>query len=171
MLANFRNESEPPTGTAKVPETDYDAPLVSDDALVLVSSSGKGDTPEDYARVSDATPYDPKRNGFFATKAEDAPWAIVELAGAVKVSGVTVVGEAKGLSFWLSDDGEEWRKVGESASAKAAAGKRETGNGERRVDLRKESPTAKFVKVGFEPGGGKKSLSLKKILVYGSKLY
>ncbi len=45
------------------------------------------------------------------------------------------------------------------------------GNGERRVDLRKDSPTAKFVKVGFEPGGGKKSLSLKKILVYGSKLY
>ena len=133
MLANFRNESEPPAGTAKVPETDYDAPLVSDDALVLVSSSGKGDTPEDYARVSDATPYDPKRNGLFATKAEDAPWAIVELAGAVKVSGVTVMGEAKGLSFWLSDDGEEWRKV--------------------------------------EPGGGKKSLSLKKILVYGSKLY
>ena len=171
MLANFRNESEPPAGTAKVSETDYDAPLVSDDALVLVSSSGKGDTPEDYARVSDATPYDPKRKGLFATKSEDAPWAIVELAGAVKVSGVTVVGEAKGLSFWISDDGEEWRKVGESASAKAAAGKRETGNGERRVDLRKESPTAKFVKVGFEPGGGKKSLSLKKILVYGNKLY
>ena len=171
MLANFRNESEPPTGTAKVPETGFDAPLVSDDALVLVSSSGKGDTPEDYARVSDATPYDPKRQGLFATKSEDAPWAIVELAGAVKVSGVTVMGEAKGLSFWLSDDGEEWRKVGESASAKAAAGKRETGNGEWRIDLRKESPTAKFVKVGFEPGGGKKSLSLKKILVYGSKLY
>ncbi len=161
MLANFRNESEPSAGTAKVPETDYGAPIVSDDALVLVSSSGKGDTPEDYARVSDATPYDPKRKGLFATKAEDAPWAIVELAGDVEIAGVTVVGEAKGLSFWLSDDGEEWRKVGE----------RGMGNGERRVDLRKDSPTAKFVKVGFEPGGGKKQLVLKKILVYGKKLY
>ena len=50
-------------------------------------------------------------------------------------------------------------------------GERGMGNGEWRVDLRKDSPTAKFVKVGFEPGGGKKSLSLKKILVYGSKLY
>ena len=30
------------------------------------------------------------------------------------------------------------------------------GNGERRVDLRKDSPTAQFVKVGFEPGDGKK---------------
>ena len=126
MLANFRNESEPPAGTAKVHETDYDAPLASDDALVLVSSSGKGDTPEDYARVSDATPYDPKRNGLFATKAEDAPWAIVELAGAVKVSGVTVVGEAKGLSFWISDDGEEWRKVdGEVRQGRFRAGRRQ----------------------------------------------
>ena len=175
MLANFRNESEPPAGTAKVPETDYDAPLVSDDALVLVSSSGKGDTPEDYARVSDATPYDPKRQGLFATKAEDAPWAIVELAGAVKVSGVTVMGEAKGLSFWLSDDGEEWRKVGERGMGNGERGmgngERGMGNGEWRVDLRKDSPTAKFVKVGFEPDGKKKPLSLKKILVYGNKLY
>ncbi|MBO7683536.1 MAG: hypothetical protein J6T51_02280 [Kiritimatiellae bacterium] len=170
MLANFRNESEPPAGTAKVPETDYDAPLVSDDALVLVSSSGKGDTPEDYARASDATPYDPSRNGLFATRSEDAPWAIVELAGSVKVSGVTVVGTAKGLSFWLSDDGEEWRKVGESASAEAAADERQAGNGVR-VDLRKDSPTAKFVKVGYEPGGGKRPLALKKVLVYGNKLY
>ena len=155
MLANFRNESEPPAGTAKVRETDYGAPLVSDDALVLVSSSGKDDTPEDYARVSDASPYDPKRKGLFATKSEDAPWAIVELAGDVEIAGVTAVGEAKGLSFWLSGDGEDWRKVGE----------RGMGN------LRKDPQTAKFVKVGFEPGGGKKPLSLKKILVYGNKLY
>ncbi len=169
MLANFRNESEPPAGTAKVRETDYGAPLVSDDALVLVSSSGKDDTPEDYARVSDASPYDPKRKGLFATKSEDAPWAIVELAGDVEIAGVTVVGDAKGLSFWLSDDGEEWRKVGERGMGN---GERGVGNGEWKVDLRKDSPSAKFVKVGFEPGGGKKKpLSLSKILVYGNKLF
>ena len=83
------------------------------DALVRVSTSGRGDTPEDYPRVSDATPYDPKRKGLFTTRAEDAPWAMVELAGDVEITGVTVVGEAKNLVFWLSDDGEEWRKVGE----------------------------------------------------------
>ena len=166
ILANFRNESEPPTGTATVPETDYGAPLVSTDALVRISSSGKGDTPEDYARVSDATPYDPNRKGLFTTKAEDAPWAIVELAGDVEITGVTVVGEAKELAFWISDDGEEWRKVGGTGN-----GEWGTGNGERRVDLRKDSPSAKFVKVGFEPGGKKKPLTLKKILVYGNKLY
>jgi hypothetical protein len=161
ILANFRNESEPPMGTEKVPEQDYGTPLVSDDALVKISSRGKGDTPEDYARVSDATPYDPKRKGLFTTKAEDAPWAIVELAGDVEIAGVTVVGDAKGLSFWLSDDGEEWRKVGE----------RGMGNGEWRVDLRKDSPSAKFVKVGLEQDGKKKTLSLNKILVYGNKQY
>ncbi|MBQ2624263.1 MAG: hypothetical protein IJG18_04130 [Kiritimatiellae bacterium] len=162
LLANFRNESEPPTGTAKVPEQDYGAPLVSGDALVRISSSGKGDTPEDYARVSDATPYDPKRKGLFMTKPEVAPCAVVELAGDVDVTGVTVVGEAKDLVLWLSEDGEEWRKVGDAA----------TVAGDLRVDLRKDSPSAKFVKVGFEPGGGKKKLlSLSKILVYGNKLF
>ena len=161
MIAAFRNESEPPTGAAKVSERDYGAPLVSGDALVRISTSGKGDTPEDYARVSDATPYDPKRKGLFATKPEDAPWAVVELAGDVDVTGVTVVGEAKDLVLWLSEDGEEWRKVGDAA----------TVAGDLRVDLRKDSPTANFVKVGFEPGGGKKPLSLSKILVYGNKQY
>lgn len=125
------------------------------------ASDGKGDTPEDYARVSDATPYDPKRKGLFTTKAEESPYAIVELAGDVEIAGVTVVGEAKELVFWISDDGEEWRKVG----------KQGTGNGTEQIDLRKDSPTAKFVKVGLEPGGGKKVLALKKILVYRNKLY
>ena len=161
MIADFRNESEPPTGTAKVPKEDYGAPLVSGDALVRISSSGKGDTPEDYARVSDATPYDPSRKGLFATKPEDAPWAIVELAGAVEIAGVTVVGDAGKLACWVSEDGEEWRKVGDAA----------TVAGDLRVDLRKDSPTAQFVKVGFEPGDGKMPLSLSKILVYGNKQY
>ena len=162
LLANFRNESEPPTGTAKVPEQDYGAPLVSGDALVRISSSGKGDTPEDYARVSDATPYDPSRKGLFATKPEDAPYAVVELAGDVEITGVTVVGDSAKLSFWVSDDGEEWRKVGEQGA----------GGDRRKMDLRRDPQTAKLVKVGFEPGGGKKKpLSLSKILVYGNKLF
>ena len=162
LLANFRNESEPPTGTAKVPEQDYGAPLVSGDALVRISSSGKGDTPEDYARVSDATPYDPSRKGLFATKPEDAPYAVVELAGDVEITGVTVVGDSAKLSFWVSDDGEEWRKVGEQGA----------GGDRRKMDLRRDPQTAKLVKVALEPGGGKKKpLSLSKILVYGNKLF
>ena len=166
MMADFRNADDPPKGTATVPETDYGAPLASGDALVGTSSCGKGDAPEDYARVSDATPYDPKRKGLFATKAQEAPWAIVELAGDAEIAGVTVVGEAKDLAVWISGDGEEWRKIGGMGNGECG-----TGNGEWRVDLRKDSPTAKFVKVGFEPDGKKKPLALKKILVYGNKMY
>ena len=39
------------------------------------------------------------------------------------------------------------------------------------VDMAEFALLRKDVKVGFEPGGSKRSLSLKKILVYGNKLY
>ena len=163
MLANFRNENDPPTGTVKVPENDYGAPLVSGDALVKISSRGRGDTPEDHPRVSDATPYGPKRTRLFATKAENAPWATVELAGSVEVTGVTVIGNADDLVAWVSEDGEEWIKVGEKGN-----GKREGGW---KLDLGRDSPSAKFVKIGMECGENKKPLSLKKILVYGNRQF
>lgn len=163
MLADFRNENDPPTGTVKVPENDYGAPLVSGDALVKISSRGRGDTPEDHPRVSDATPYSPKRKRFFATKAEVSPWATVELAGSVEVTGVTVIGNADDFVAWVSEDGEEWIKVGEKGN-----GKREGGW---KLDLGRASPSAKFVKIGMECGENKKPLSLKKILVYGNRQF
>ncbi len=161
MMADLRNEDDPPTGAATVPEEDYGAPLASGDALVATSSGGKGDTPEDHARVSDATPYDPGRKGLFATKAEEAPWAIVELAGAVSVKGVTVVGAAEGVRVWLQDADGEWREAAHGAS----------DGGVLRVDLREAPVAAKSVKVGYGPELGKKSLGLKKILVYGDRLF
>ena len=163
MLADFRNENDPPTGTVKVPENDYGAPLVSGDALVKISSRGRGDTPEDHPRVSDATPYSPKRKRFFATKAEVSPWATVELAGSVEVTGVTVIGNADDLVAWVSEDGEEWIKVGEKGDSKREGGWK--------LDLGRDSPSAKFVKIGMECGENKKPLSLKKILVYGNRQF
>ena len=161
LMADFRNENDPPKGSASVAETDYGASLVSSDALVRLSSSGKDDTPEDRPRVSDSTPYDPARSGLFRTKAETAPWAIVELAGSATLKGVTVIGASEALAVWLSDDGEEWRSVTPGT----------VNSGVLRVDLRRKPQTAKFVKVGFAPGGKKKALALKKILVYGDPLY
>ena len=160
MIAAFRNEDDPPTGTAKVPQNEYAHPIASNDALVKISSSCRGDTPEDYARVSDLTPYDPKRTGHFVTKAEESPWVTVELAGDVSVSGITVVGDARGLTAWVSQDGTEWQEVASN------------GGDEKhwRIDLRAKSPQAKFVKVG-RVGGEKKPLSLMKVLVYGKRLF
>jgi len=160
MMAAFRDEDDPPLGTAQVPLNAYGQPLASVDALVKTSSAGRDDTPEDHARVSDATPYDPKRPGLFATKSEKSPSVVVELAGDVSVAGVTVVGDARGLTAWVSQDGKDWQEV-------ASGGGSEAGW---RIDLGGKSPTAKFVKVG-RVGGEKKSLSLAKVLVYGKRLF
>ncbi len=161
MIANFRDESDPPAGAAKVPLNDYGAALASDDALVVVSSRGKGDTPEDHPRVTDATPYDPKRKGLLTTKAQKAPWVTVELAGLVKLSGITVDGAGKGMAIWISDDGEQWSKIAECGKDNPAW----------RVDLRKDAPSGKLVKLGYEPGEKRKVLAIRKILVYGNRQY
>ena len=160
MMADFRNKADPPKGEAKVPSEDYGAALVSRDALVKVSSRGKDDTPEDWPRVSDLSPYDPKRAGNFATKSEPSPWVAVELAGDAVIKGVTVAGDASGLKAWVSQDGKDWKEIA-------------SGGGDAkgwRIGLDKNQPTAKFVKIGRADGAGK-PLRLLKVLVYGSKLY
>ena len=161
MMADFRNEEDPPKGTAKVAETDYGAPLASGDALVVTSSAGKGDTPEDYARVSDATPYDPSRRGLFVTRADEAPYAVMEMAGDVVVKGVTAIGAEMPLTVWVKGEEDDWKEVGGGAPK----------DGVLRVDLTGNPQTVKSVKVGCKPGDGKKALRLKKILVYGDRLF
>ena len=159
-IAEFRNKSDPPKGSLKVPERDFRADLVSGDALVRISSSGRDDRPEDHARVSDATPYDSNREGNFATGEEESAWAVVELAGETEIKGIMVVGDVSKLKVWTSLDAEEWTPVKVPSTASRNL----------RIDLNGISPEARFVKVGRE-GGAKSVLSLKKILVYGKKLY
>ena len=161
MMADLRNEDDPPTGTATVPQEDYGAPLASGDALVGISSGGRGDTPEDYARVSDATPYDPDRKGLFTTRAEDAPWAVVELAGATVVKGVTVIGAESNLVAWIAGEDGEWREVGGGTLKDDVM----------RLEIGGEPQPVRSVKVGFRPEAGKKVLCLKKILVYGERQF
>ena len=73
---------------------------------------------------------------------------------------MTVVGDARGLAAWVSQDGKDWREVASN------------GGGESlwRIDLGAKSPVAKFVKVG-RMGGEKKPLKLNKVLVYGKRLF
>ena len=158
-LANLRNESDPPAGDMKVLEEDYGSPLVSGDALLRLSSSAKNDTFEDYPRVTDATAYDSKRASLFKTRKRDGSFAIVQLAGNVTVMGVTVLDAPDDLIVWVSREGDEWVEVGKA------------GKGKNRVDLRANPQTVKFVKAGFAPSEVKRELSLKKILVYGVRLY
>lgn len=159
VLADLRNEINPPTGDQKVLEVDYGAPLVSGDALLRTSSSVKNDTLEDYPRVSDATSYDSKLTGYFKTRKQVEPFAIVELPGNAVIKGVTVLGAPDDLVVWVSQNGDTWTAVGK------------VGKSDYRVDLCTNPQTVKFVKVGFAPSEGKRQLSLKKILVYGDRLY
>ena len=85
----------------------------------------------------------------------------VELAGLVKLSGITVDGAGKGMTIWISDDGEQWSKIAECGKDNSAW----------RVDLRKDAPSGKLVKLGYEPGEKRKSLAIRKILVYGNRQY
>ena len=87
--------------------------------------------------------------------------AVVELAGETVVKGVTVVGAPEGLAVWTSGDGGGWNE--------AAGGVLK--DGVLRVDLSGAPQTAKSVKVGLRPGGEKKTLRLKKVLVYGERLF
>lgn len=162
MMAAFRNADDPPKGAGIVAQEDYGASLASHDALVKISSSGKGDTPEDYARVSDLTVYDVKRKSLFTTKAEEEPWAVLELAGDVIVKGVTIVGDADApLKIWMQEADGDWQEIGGGKPA----------NGMLRIDLRKRPPRVKSVKVGFGSSDAKRALALKKILVYGDRLF
>ena len=161
MMSDFRNEEDPPTGAAKVTATDYGVPLASYDALVATSSAGKGDTPEDYARVSDETPYDPARKGLFVTKAEEAPFVVVELAGQVVVKGVTAIGAERPLTVWMKGEEDDWKEVGGGAPKAGVL----------RIDLNGNPQTVKSVKVGFKPEDGKNVLRLNKVLVYGERLF
>ena len=161
MMADFRNLEEPPTGDGVVAQEDYGSPLVSSDALVVISKSSKYDTPEDHARVSDATPYDIKRKFLLKTSIQSEPWAIVELAGDVVVKGITLVGGTADVDVSVAGEDGVWKVLN---------GK-EFKDGVMRIALPDNTTPMRSVKVSYPLEKGKKSLSLKKILVYGQKLY
>ena len=107
------------------------------------------------------SPYDRSRRGLFVTRAEEAPYAVVELAGDVVVKGVTVIGAEMPLAVWLKGEEGDWKEIGGGVPK----------DGVLRVDLAGNPQTVKAVKVGCKLGGGKKALRLKKILVYGDRLF
>lgn len=161
MMASYRNRFDPPTGDRKVREFDFGADLVSHDAMVRLSSSGKGDTPQDHPRVSDATVYDSKRVGLFRTRKESSPWVQIDLAGPVMMNGVSVDGKAGDLDVFYSSDGEKWVKA---CSLSAASGKA-------RCDFSAAPVEAKHVRVAGGKGADAAALSLRKVLVYGKRLF
>ena len=94
---------------------------------------------------------------------------MVMLQGPTEVSGVVLENRCGAqnrhrqapLELQVSEDGTEWRTVHRDGQV------RETY----RIDLRGESPRAKYVRVRREPGAKDDVYHFGKFLVYGKKLY
>ena len=91
------------------------------------------------------------------------------LAGPAEVRGLVLVNRTNGsnggrqtpIAVQVSEDGRAWRTVFADGEVRATY----------RVDLRAAAPQAKFIKVLREPEAQDNYFHLRKILVYGKKLY
>ena len=150
----------------KYPQNDFGGELLGSQGLLKTSTTCGHDDPSRYGLVIDDSPCG--GNGFH-TDREKAPWAQVTLAGPTAVKGVVVENRAGGyngtrqvpLYVDVSDDGSSWRRVRVETEAKPTF----------RIDLRAESPCAKYVRVGRVADAKEEVFHLNKILVYGTKLY
>ena len=166
-LADLQNRLDPCKINGKrYPETDFGGQLLSCYGLLKISSTSNWDSPGAYARCLDSTPCG---GNAFHTDKEKSPWAMVMLQGPTEVSGVVLENRCGAqnrhrqapLELQVSEDGTEWRTVHRDGQV------RETY----RIDLRGETPRAKYVRVRREPGAKDDVYHFGKFLVYGKKLY
>jgi len=157
-FADIRNHLSPPPKGNKMPERDFGgARIVSERALLTTSGPVRGNRAEDYPRVTDLTPLDPKTKFLFKAGGKES-YATVEMPGNVKIAGVALMGTVKSPVVSISEDGKTWTEI-----------HREAGSVEDlRVTGATPRPMAKYVRVTGAVG---EPLALKKILVYGEPLY
>jgi len=162
-FASLRNRLQPPPKGEEYPSRDFGGRLVSHKGVLYTSGRVKGDAPEDYPRVIDATPLKKGRPYQIAMKPAEKPWAIVELQGMCKIAGIRVTGDKMVQTvISISEDGESWTEVQTDDATERA---------ETRVTLPNVRPKAKFVRVGRVENATKEPMRLSKILVYGDTLY
>lgn len=146
------------------PKTYFGGQLLSDGGMLQTSSTSLWDRPADYPRALDATP---AGEYAFHTDHEKSPWALVTLEGPTEVRGIVLENRLSNPSrqvpivVQVSEDGSTWRTVFTDGEARATY----------RVDLQAAAPQAKFIKVFREPEAQDVCFHLRKILVYGKKLY
>ncbi len=134
--------------------------LCSANGLLRISSTSQWDHPSAYRHVID----DKVETDAFHTREEVGPWAEVELAGPSEVSRVflknTTGNIARLVPFVVevSEDGKKWQTVVEEATAKR--------------DYTYTFPPVKgqYVRVRCT-GANKTFLHLRKMMIYGKKLY
>lgn len=167
QIAALQDKLQPFKGGGKpYPENDFTGKLLSSEGLFKTSTTSKWDKPENYARCIDATPS--TGNGFHTEK-EKAPWAMVMLRGPSEVKGVVIENNCGAqnrhrqvpLELQVSEDGENWKTVHRDTEVRDTY----------RIDLRTESPRARYVRVRRMPDAKEDVYHFGKFLVYGKKLY
>ncbi len=147
------------------PKKAYGGELLSAEGMLRTSSTCGWDRPSNYMTALVADDFGNVNS--FHTDSEDAPWGMVVLPGPCSVTGIVVAntpgqnsGRQPPITIWTSEDGTDFREVYSS------------DRNELEWKCQPARPVkAKYIKVGRTPGVMKNFFHLRKILVYGKKLY
>jgi hypothetical protein len=169
-IATFQQLSDLNDQFAPIPEEQkkekqmFTAPLLSHKGLLQTSTTSGWENPANYRQVISEW----ATTGNFHTGNETAPWAKVVLPGMAEITGVYLEnvytqnnGRQVPIEVWVSEDDQKWTKVFESEQA----------NNEWKVDLSDKPVRAKYVKACRIAGNRSEFFHLRKIQVYGKKLY
>ena len=142
----------------------FTAPLLSHKGLLQTSTTSGWENPANYRQVIGEW----ATTAGFHTGSETAPWAKVVLPGMAEITGVYLENvytqnnaRQVPIEVWVSEDDQKWTKVFESEQA----------NNEWKVDLSDKPVRAKYVKACRTAGNRSEFFHLRKIQVYGKKLY
>lgn len=158
----FLNESQRAAFPRPAP---FPGELLSGKASIKTSSSHDSDRPLSYGHLLSGE----GAGGYFDTKGEDNPWAVVQLPGEADLSGIVLVnryeyeselGWAVPLRVSVSADGRSWTPVANFDAAQASY----------RVDLAGKNIRARYIKAE-RLNGTKDRFHLRGFLVYGKRLY
>ena len=165
LMSKLSPGEEPKAKGKPWPTEAYGGTLLSPDGLLQTSGTSSWENPVTYRSGLTAADFD-SGNAFHTAK-EKAPWGMVVLPGSSDITGVTIVnvpGQNSSrqvpIRVWTSDDGGEFTEVFASESNEL----------EWKCQFKKPVK-AKYIKVGRAPDAKEEFFHLRKILVYGKKLY
>lgn len=144
--------------------------LLSKDGMLRTSSACPSDRPLAYSQAISSGQF----GGWFDTNSEDKPWAMVQLPGDCKISGIVLVNRyenspdnaefkwAAPLKVTVSTDAKTWSDVATVNTPEAVM----------RIDLQAKAPQARYVKIeripSAQPAG---RFHFRGFLIYGRRLY
>ncbi len=161
QLCDLQDKLSPPENPALPPA--FPAPLLSKDGMLQVSSTSHWDRPERYRRLLDAS--DPGDFAFH-TESETAPWAQVALPGMAEISGIYIANRGAydrevPLAVQVSADGKTWQEIFTSTQPLR----------DWKIDLAGRGIRAQYIRALRRPEAKKEPFHLRKLQVYGKKLY